>query len=622
MLNNAWLMPLFPLIAFVLLLGFGRRLRESSAIVGILATLAPLVMAVFAVVESVGGNQVHVAFEWLNIGDGVLTMGFQVDALNAMMLFVVSLVSFLVHVYSRGYMEGDERFHVFYAYLALFTFSMLALVISPNFLQLYIFWELVGLCSFLLVGFWYHKPEAKAAAKKAFIVTRIGDVGLFVAICLVFWQVGSLEYGDVFAAAESGTIAAGTLSVIAILIFVGAVGKSGQFPLHTWLPDAMEGPTPVSALIHAATMVAAGVYLVARVYPLIGASPLALDVIAFIGAFTAIFAASIGLVQNDIKRVLAYSTVSQLGFMMFALGSAGYVAGTFHLMTHAFFKALLFLAAGAVIYALHHEQDIRNMGGFWHRNKAVGWLFLIGCLSIAGIPPFSGYFSKEEILAAAYADGRFAVFTVGIVAAFFTAFYMFRLFFLVFTGENRSNHPDVKPVPLVMTAPMWALAALSVVAGWVHTPWNQGLGRWLTAEGSAVAALGDHSAPVWLPVLTVAVSLLGVALAWAMYVSRKLARDTFSRPLPGVYRTLLNKYYVDELYQYVIATPLRAVGYALQAVDRYVIAGLVAFLGRLSVAVGRGGTYVQNGQVQTYGLVTVAGVVLLLAGLMMGGYLQ
>lgn len=623
MLDNAWLIPLFPLIAFVLLLVFGRKLRESSAIVGILATLASLVMAIFACIERFSTTeQVNVSFEWLRIGDSALTMGFEVDALNAMMLFVVALVSFLVHVYSRGYMEGDERIHVFYAYLALFTFSMLGLVMTPNFLQLYIFWELVGLCSFLLVGFWYFKPEAKAAAKKAFIVTRIGDVGLLIAILLLFWQVGSLEYSAVFAAAETGAIAAGLLSLIAILIFVGAVGKSGQFPLHTWLPDAMEGPTPVSALIHAATMVAAGVYLVARVFPLIGASPLALDVIAFIGAFTAIFAASIGLVQNDIKRVLAYSTVSQLGFMMFALGSAGYVAGTFHLMTHAFFKALLFLGAGAVIYALHEEQDIRNMGGFWRRNKTVGWLFLIGCLSIAGIPPFSGYFSKEEVLAAAYADGRFLVFAVGMIAAFFTAFYMFRLFFLVFTGEKRGNETKVKPVPLVMTVPMWVLAILSIVAGFVNTPWYQGLGNWLTAEGSYVTGLESPSAPVWVPILAVAVSLLGLGLAWAMYVGKRMAPDAFSKSLPGVYQTLYHKYYVDELYQYGVVTPLRWIGYVLQAIDRYIVAGVVAGLARLSMQIGRGGTVMQNGQVQTYGFVTVVGVVLLLVGLSIGGYLQ
>lgn len=623
MLQNAWLIQLFPLIAFVILLAIGRNLNASSAIVGILATFASLVMAIFTFFERLSTTeQVSMSFEWLRIGDASLTMGFEVDTMNAMMLLIVALVSFLVHVYSRGYMEDDERIHVFYAYLALFTFSMLGLVITPNLLQLYIFWELVGVCSFLLVGFWYFKPEAKAAAKKAFIVTRVGDVGLFIAICLLFWQVGSLEFAEVFAAVEEGGIATGMLSLIAILIFVGAVGKSGQFPLHTWLPDAMEGPTPVSALIHAATMVAAGVYLVARVFPLIGASPLALDVIAIVGAFTAIFAASIGLVQNDIKRVLAYSTVSQLGFMMFALGSAGYVAGTFHLMTHAFFKALLFLGAGAVIYALHHEQDIRKMGGFWRRNKTIGWLFLIGCLSISGIPPFSGYFSKEEILAAAYADGRFVVLAVGIMAAFFTAFYMFRLFFLVFVGEDRGKHAKVKRVPFVMTAPMWVLAILSIIAGFVNTPWYQGLGHWLTAEGNAVTGLEHHSAPVWLPVVTIAVSLLGIGLAWAMYARKHIARDFLSKPLPWAYNTLYRKYYMDELYHYAIVIPLKGIGYALQAIDRYIVAGLVAMFAGLSMRIGRGGSLMQNGQVQTYGLVTVIGVVLLLAGLSVGGYLK
>ncbi|MFS8514652.1 MAG: NADH-quinone oxidoreductase subunit L, partial [Planifilum fulgidum] len=390
-----WMIPLLPLIAFLLLISFGRRWKESvSVFTGSLAAFLSLVLSVWVLADQWGGGSERLAvFPWLTLGETTISMGMEITRLNALMLLVVSLVSFLVQVYSAGYMRGDSRFGVFYAYLSLFTFSMLGLVIAPNLLQLYIFWELVGVCSFLLIGFWYWKPEAKAAAKKAFIVTRIGDIGLFIAIALIFWQVGSFDFREIFAAVEAGKVAPEMVTLVALLIFVGAVGKSGQFPLHTWLPDAMEGPTPVSALIHAATMVAAGVYLVARSFPLFAASEAALDAVAYVGAFTALFAATIALVQNDIKRVLAYSTVSQLGYMMLALGSAGYVAGVFHLFTHAFFKALLFLAAGAVIVALHHEQDIRRMGGLWKKQPVVGWLFLIGCLAIAGVPPLSGFFS-------------------------------------------------------------------------------------------------------------------------------------------------------------------------------------------------------------------------------------
>ncbi|MGI6128349.1 MAG: NADH-quinone oxidoreductase subunit L, partial [Planifilum sp.] len=326
-----WMIPLLPLIAFLLLISFGRRWKESvSVFTGSLAAFLSLVLSVWVLADQWGGGSERLAvFPWLTLGETTISMGMEITRLNALMLLVVSLVSFLVQVYSAGYMRGDSRFGVFYAYLSLFTFSMLGLVIAPNLLQLYIFWELVGVCSFLLIGFWYWKPEAKAAAKKAFIVTRVGDIGLFIGIALIFWQVGSFDFREIFAALEAGKVAPEMVTLIALLIFVGAVGKSGQFPLHTWLPDAMEGPTPVSALIHAATMVAAGVYLVARSFPLFAASETAMDVVAYVGAFTALFAATIALVQNDIKRVLAYSTVSQLGYMMLALGAAGYVAGVF-----------------------------------------------------------------------------------------------------------------------------------------------------------------------------------------------------------------------------------------------------------------------------------------------------
>jgi NADH-quinone oxidoreductase subunit L len=613
-----WMIPLLPLIAFILLIAFGRRWKESASVfTGSFAAFLSLVLSVWVLADQWGGGSERLAvFPWLTIGDATITMGTEITRLNALMLFVVSLVSFLIQVYSAGYMRGDSRFNVFYAYLSLFTFSMLGLVITPNLLQLYIFWELVGVCSFLLIGFWYWKPEARAAAKKAFIVTRIGDIGLFIAIALIFWQVGSFDFREIFAAVEAGKVAPGMVTLIALLVFIGAVGKSGQFPLHTWLPDAMEGPTPVSALIHAATMVAAGVYLVARSFPLFAASETALDVVAYVGAFTALFAATIALVQNDIKRVLAYSTVSQLGYMMLALGAAGYVDGVFHLFTHAFFKALLFLAAGAVIIALHHEQDIRRMGGLWKQHPVVGWLFLIGCLAIAGVPPLSGFFSKDEILIAAYSDGRLGVFWLGMLTAFFTAFYMFRLFFKVFFGTYRGKS-SVGPVPKVMVWPMSVLAALSVLAGFVQFP-SHALGNWL-AEGAVLAKEG--ASPVWVPVLATVVSLAGIALAWLIYCKGSLAAETFSRPMPWLYRILYRKYYVDEAYQFAFVKSLQGLGLFLRGFDRWVVDGLVGLTLCITQLFGRIGSRLQNGQLQTYAVVSLIGLVVLLIGLTAGRWI-
>ena len=436
MIDYAWLIPLFPLVSFLLLIVFGKKIREGSSVLGIFFTFLSFISAVVVLIERFSSEAVKHKWVWLRVGDIDISFGFEVTALGALMLFIVTLVSFLVHVYLKGYMKGDTRLPTFYAYLGLFTFAMLGLVISTNLLQLYIFWEFVGLGSFLLIGFYFFKEEAKAAAKKAFIMTRIGDVGLFIGMILIFWHAGSFEYDAIFKAIHTGDLSPSMITITAILIFIGAMGKSGQFPLHTWLPDAMEGPTPVSALIHAATMVAAGVYLVATMFPLFSASAVAMQTVAIVGAFTAIFAASIGLVQTDIKRVLAYSTVSQLGYMMLALGSAGYVAGIFHLTTHAFFKALLFLAAGSVIHAVH-TQNINKMGGLQKKMKVTGALFLIGTLAISGVPLLSGFFSKDEILAAAWMNGNYFLFVLAVIAAFLTAFYMFRLYFLVFTGKRR-----------------------------------------------------------------------------------------------------------------------------------------------------------------------------------------
>lgn len=612
MMDNAWLIPSFPLLAFILLVAFGRQLKELSAYVGILATLASLVLSLGVWMERLNnGDLVRTDWEWLSIGDTSIHFGYEINPLNALMLVVVSLVSFLVHIYSKGYMHGDERFPVFYQYLGLFTFAMLGLVISPNLLQVYIFWELVGVASFLLVGFYYYKEEAKAAAKKAFIVTRIGDVGLFIAIALIYGYTASFEYDAIFNAVSTGTIPGWMVTLIAILIFIGAVGKSGQFPLHTWLPDAMEGPTPVSALIHAATMVAAGVYLVAATFPLFEASETALWVVAIVGGFTAIFAASIGLVQNDIKRVLAYSTVSQLGYMMLALGVGGYVAGVFHLFTHAFFKALLFLAAGSVIHAVH-TNDIREMGGLRKQMPWTAAFFLIGALALAGIPPFSGFFSKELILAAAY-EKSIILFFVAVIAALFTAFYMFRLYFMVFSGENKNR--GAHESPFVMTGPMLVLAVFAVVAGLVNTPWGAFLGDWLSTNESLVnVEFAEAHAPLWTVILTVVLALAGIFLAHLMYNKKSLSREFLAKPLPGLYQTLLNKYYVDELYDATFVKSLRGLGKVLNLFDKYVVGGLVSLVVGITTGIGTLHARMQNGQVQMYGAVVFLGLVLLLLG--------
>ncbi|MGA9172816.1 MAG: NADH-quinone oxidoreductase subunit L [Thermoactinomyces sp.] len=612
----ALLIPLFPFLAFLLLI-FGRRFwgKKVAAGIGIIATFASLIVTLPILWGSlIKGQTITWNIPWFHLGEKAVLLSVRLEPINVLMLAIVSSVSFLVHLYSYGYMKDDERFNVFYAYLTLFTFSMLGLVMSSNLLQIYFFWELVGVCSFLLVGFWYFKTEAKAAARKAFVVTRIGDVGFFIAIVLLYWHVGSFEVMDVKAAVLGGKLAPGMITLTAILIFIGAVGKSGQFPLHTWLPDAMEGPTPVSALIHAATMVAAGVYLVADLFFLFHASRQAMDVVAYIGGFTAIFAATIGVAQNDIKRVLAYSTVSQLGYMMLALGSSGYAAGMFHLMTHAFFKALLFLCAGAVIVSLHHEQDLRKMGGLWKTHRWLGYSFLVGCLAISGIPPFSGFFSKDEILESAYIDGRIGLFIVGVIAVFFTAFYMFRLFFMVFAGEERGGQKR-EAVPRVMMVPIVILAVLSIISGFFNIPGDR-LAHWLTRTGNFSISL-EH-APLWISVVAVIVAAAGIFLAYAMYAGERISPERAASAVPWAYRAVYRKYYIDEIYRIVIVWPLKGLGWFLTGLDRFIIGGLVYLIAWIAQAVGRIGSRLQNGQAQTYVLISLIGFVILIVGLTAG----
>lgn len=619
MVSYAWLVPFFPLVAYLVLLVLGRKAQEGLvAGISVLASLASWVvsMGILISVINQGASAVY-NFNWLTVGQSVWQIGFEVTPLNAMMLVVVSFVSTLVFLFSRGYMQGDERFSVFYQYLNLFVLSMLGLVISPNLLQLYVFWELVGLCSYLLVGFWYFKPEAAAAAKKSFIVTRIGDVGLFIGIILLYLATGSFEYNDIFAMISTVSTQGFAIhwmdpqtliTLSAILLFVGAIGKSAQFPLHVWLPDAMEGPTPVSALIHAATMVAAGVYLVARAFPIFAASPTALTVIAVIGGCTAIFAAAIGLTQNDIKRVIAYSTISQLGYMMLALGVSAYVASVFHLMTHAFFKALLFLAAGSVIHAVQ-TQDLREMGGLWKKMPITTWTFLFGALALSGIPPFAGFWSKDEILTAAYASGNTTLGILATIAAFFTAFYIFRVYFMTFTGEYRGSK-DVHPHEggLSMTIPLALLALMALLIGLINSPVTGYAFAHFIQGGHEIGREYATSASVMMT--SVVVGLAGIGLAWLMYGRRSVDPARVAKGLGPAYQASFRKFYFDEVYQAVIVRPFVALGHVLNFIDRWIINGLVSLTGEIVRVGSLGLRYSQNGQIQTYGLVTAVGFVL------------
>ncbi|KEO83328.1 NADH-quinone oxidoreductase subunit L [Tumebacillus flagellatus] len=623
MVQNAWLIPLFPLVAYLLLFVLGRRAQEGIVTgISVLAALAGFIVSLLILSDvNANGAQAPYVFHWLTVGQHSLSMGYEVTPLNAMMLTVVTFISTLVLLFSKGYMHGDERYSVFYQYLNLFIFSMLGLVISPNLLQVYMFWELVGLCSFLLVGFWYFKPEAAAAAKKAFIVTRIGDVGLFIGIVLIYVATGTFEYSGVFEAFQAKKFAIDwitpdhLITLIGILVFIGAIGKSAQFPLHTWLPDAMEGPTPVSALIHAATMVAAGVYLVARAFPIFEASPDTLTVIGIIGGITAIFAALIGLTQNDIKRVVAYSTVSQLGYMVMALGVSAYTASTFHLMTHAFFKALLFLASGSVIHAIHHNQDLRKMGGLWKKLPLTGWTFLVGALALSGIPPFAGFWSKDEILLGAYNSGHYVLFTLALIAAFCTAFYIFRVFFMTFTGEFRGEkdvYDHAHESGPVMAIPLVLLSIMAIVVGFLNSPlMNNAFEHFLFKGGEEIGNV--YEANWGMAGLATLVALLGIGLAYLMYKKQSIKPENLANgALRPLYQLSLNKFYVDELYHYVIVKPVVWIGHILNFIDKWIVDGIVHLFGEGTLIGSLGLKYSQNGQVQTYGLVTLVGAVLLI----------
>ena len=586
MTNIIWFIPLLPIIGFVVTLLLGGRFGKFSS------RFATVVLGICMFLSFYGAYLVFTRGEfsiekvWYVTGNIKITMGMLADGLSAMMLVVVTIVSFLVHLYSMGYMHGDRRYWLFFVELQLFSASMLGLVLAHNYLQMFICWELVGLCSYLLIGFWYEKKSASDASKKAFLVTRVGDVGMLIGILLLFTATGTLTFGGVFGAAEAGSISPTMITAITVLLFCGAMGKSAQFPLHVWLPDAMEGPTPVSALIHAATMVAAGVYLVGRSFPLFSHSPQTMMVVAAIGAFTAIFAASIAVVQTDIKRVLAYSTISQLGYMILALGIGAYVAGMFHLMTHAFFKALLFLGSGSVIHAAG-TQDIREMGGLGKKMKITTWTFVVGSLSLSGFPLLAGFWSKDEILGFAFSNGRYVIFAVGAFTAFLTAFYMFRLIFVVFYGKPSKAAEHAHESPKVMTIPLIILAVLAVIAGYVGTPFNPE--KFSIAKFISGNIHIEHTEFDFIPmIISVAVGLVGILLAYLMYGRKVIPTDWLYRYVKPYHKVLVNKYYIDLAGSKVFIRPTIRFAKLINWFDSRIIDGLVNLFGKVTIIISKG----------------------------------
>jgi len=633
MLPYSWLIPALPLLSFALIVFFLIRSNKASSYTSIAAILGSLALSVAVLAEVLGNPQPQeFAINWIFMESFKLPMVMYIDPLTAVMVVMVSLVASLIQIYSLGYMHGDPRFARYYAYMSLFAFSMLGLVVAGSFFTMFIFWELVGLTSYFLIGFWFEKKIASDAGKKAFITTKIGDFGFLIGLLVMFFAAGTLNMAEIFDKVHHHEIALGTITAAGLLMFCGAIGKSAQFPLHVWLPDAMEGPTPVSALIHAATMVAAGVYLTARLMPLVITSHTMAMVVAIIGAFTAFMAASIGLVQNDIKRVLAYSTISQLGYMILALGMGGYTAGTFHLMTHACFKALLFLGAGSVIHAVH-TNDIQEMGGLGRKMKTTAATFFIASFSIAGIFPLSGFWSKDEIFAVAWEGGHYILLVVAILAAFMTAFYMFRLCFMVFTGKPRDQekYDHARESPKNMTIPLVILAFLSITAGWVGIPWlKHGYGSFVFFEHP------HHVAPNYiLMVISTIVALSGIYLAYLMYYKGSISPVKMAERFKRIYRVLFNKYYFDELYTGAIIEPTYRLteklykfdlgvidwlvnffgdftlflSWAKERFDTYVVDGAVNGLGYTIRAFGGGLRRIQTGQLQNYAFVIFLGLV-------------
>jgi NADH-quinone oxidoreductase subunit L len=607
-LAHIWLIPLFPLAGAAVMLLIGRRLPNSAvSVVCVGSAFVSMCYAFGAIWQLIARPTAERLvsfnlFDWVPAGamhtdagrflDFHVPWGVLMDPLTAVMLFVVTGVGFLIHVYSIGYMGHEGGYYRFFGYMNLFMFSMLTLVLANNLLLLFVGWEGVGLCSYLLIGFYFLKKSASDAGKKAFIVNRIGDAGFILGLFLMLGTLGTIQFTELGPAIAAGHFAMGdaTLTAIALLLFVGATGKSAQLPLYVWLPDAMEGPTPVSALIHAATMVTAGVYMIARTNGVFSMAPRALAVVAVVGCVTSFFAATMGLVQNDIKRVLAYSTVSQLGYMFLACGVGAFTAGVFHLMTHAFFKALLFLGSGSVIHALSGEQDIRKMGGLLTKIPRTARTFIVGSIAIAGIPPLAGFFSKDAILEYAF-EYNWYLWLLGLITAAMTAFYMFRLVMLTFFENSRVDHEvehHIHESPSVMTVPLMILAVLSVVGGWVGIPESLGGSDRFTqflapvmakhggeaAEAATAAASSGNSTEYLLMVTSVAIALGGIWLAYRFYIQRPEVPDKIAESSGFLYRLLYNKYYVDQIYDALFVNRTKDLALTLGAFDRGIVDGL------------------------------------------------
>ena len=615
-----WLIFLLPVFSFIIISLFIRpfvkpesKVAGYTIITALFGSLALSTWALMAVMASPHHELAIPDISWIVIEGGVtIQIGLIMDSLTAVMLMVVTVVSLMIQIYSQGYMHGDTGYHRYFAFMSLFSAAMLGLVMSDSLLLAFVFWELVGLGSYLLIGFWFHKPSAADAAKKAFIVTRLGDFGFLAAILALYANTGTFDIAELHELAIAGALTGTLLTWVAIGIFAGAVGKSAQFPLHTWLPDAMEGPTPVSALIHAATMVAAGVFLVARTFPLFAHSAEALTTVAVIGAFTAIFAASMGLVMNDIKRVLAYSTISQLGYMMLGLGTGGIAVGIFHLFNHAFFKALLFLGAGSVNHATG-TFDMRLMGGL---RKVMPWTyttFVIASLSLAGIWPLAGFWSKDEILATSLANQPI-LFVLALITVFMTAFYMFRAVFMTFGGEYRGGSPEAHSAhphesPPVMVTPMVVLAILAVVSGLWNVTGQFGafMGHGET-HSFAAGFFGILTHP--LPWISLIAAGSGILLAYAMYSAKWLSAERIGSLFKPLYTLFYRKYWFDELYENIIVKVLLLKGLfaGFQVFDDNAVDGAVNGVANATIAGGRAIRRTQTGQLQLYGLVMGIGV--------------
>jgi len=628
MMELIWLIPLIPLFGFIIN-GLGQQTFSKSVIgwIGCGTVLSSFVLSLILFFQvqqqrALGeeASTVYHLFDWITVGSLNLGFSFLVDPLSALMLLIITGIGFLIHLYSCGYMASDESFGRFFSYLNLFIFFMLLLVMGSNYLIMFIGWEGVGLCSYLLIGFWYKNTSYANAAKKAFVMNRIGDLGFLIAMFVLIAVFGTLEYKEVFAKASQFPMGDATLLLITLLLFVAATGKSAQIPLFTWLPDAMAGPTPVSALIHAATMVTAGIYMIIRSNILFTLSPLTLQIIAAIGVATALIAAFIAMTQNDIKKVLAYSTVSQLGYMFLGLGVGAFTAAFFHVLTHAFFKALLFLGAGSVIHAMHHEQDMRKMGGLKKYLPITFMTMLIGTVAIAGIPPLSGFFSKDEILAFAFAQSPL-LWGLGFVGALFTAFYMFRMLYITFYGDFRGTAEQEQHLhesPMVMTLPLIVLAVLSLIGGIINLPSVLGGGQWLANFLSPIYEYSvsrasevhlEHSTEYILMAASAIAAIIMAILAYQKYVKKQDLPQEDGAQQGSLHKLSYHKLYIDEIYDALVVKPLNGLSKVLyKAIDKGLIDAIVNGVGDIIHASGRGIRQLQSGYVGFYIIMMVLGV--------------